>query len=447
MQPTSRGRIRSVVCSAFMLTVGTAVQVNADTNSGCNIGFIASYTDDEETFDGLNGASSVAVYDNSVYVTGKDEDELVVAARNTSNGTLSFLDIERDLFPNDGLGGAAAVAVSPGGEQVYVAAGGDQAVTAFTRASNGQLSPLQMLVDTASMSGASAITVSSDGKNVYATGSTDDALLVLTRNTSTGGITFLQRRLNGPGEGLDGASAVAVSPDLKNVYVTGKLTNSVVTYSRNLTSGAVTYVEQQVQGANMADGLSGAVSVAVSPDGAHVYTAATTDGKIGIYTRNATTGEIDFASVVTSLSAIASVAVSADGSTVYAAGGTTSYGYVRAYSRNSSTGALTLDTNRQDSLTSDAQFYRQATQVAVAVPDGAHVYLSADRDDSVSAFVALEANGTTCDDTNVCTGPDTCNGSGTCLSGTCNVGQQCIAPGCKAGLCDTASGCSCVAIP
>ena len=65
------------------------------------------------------------------------------------------------------------------------------------------------------LDGASAVTVSPDGKRVYATGSSDDAVAVFTRESSTGALGFVQIVEDDVGsvDGLNMAIAVAVSPD------------------------------------------------------------------------------------------------------------------------------------------------------------------------------------------------------------------------------------------
>ncbi|MFO7721889.1 MAG: hypothetical protein R6V49_01575, partial [Bacteroidales bacterium] len=90
----------------------------------------------------------------------------------------------------------------------------------------------------------------------------------------------LQRDGEGGVDGLDGAGAVAVSPDLdgpggepggEHLYVTGAVDHAVVAFHRDPTTGALTFLEAVVDGAGEAVTLGGASALALSPDGHHLY--------------------------------------------------------------------------------------------------------------------------------------------------------------------------------
>ena len=57
-------------------------------------------------------------------------------------------------------------------------------------------------------------------------------------------------------------------------------------FSRNVLTGTLTYVEMQKDGVGEVDGLGGAHSVTVSPDGRHVYAAANIDDAVAVFSRN-----------------------------------------------------------------------------------------------------------------------------------------------------------------
>src|ERR1700722_8643323 len=109
--------------------------------------------------------------------------------------------------------------------------------------------------------GADAVAVSPDGANVYVVGGTAGnsvalsygAISILTREPSTGGITETGCISSDGTDGRDGASGacatepsllgasgVAVSPDGSTVYVTSSSSASVVAFSRNPATGALT---------------------------------------------------------------------------------------------------------------------------------------------------------------------------------------------------------------
>ena len=87
-------------------------------------------------------------------------------------------------------------------------------------------------------------------------------------------------------DGLYGANSVTVSADGKHVYVAGRSDNAVAVFSRNSSTGTLTYVEMQKDGVWGVDGLDGAHSVTVSPDGKHVYAAANIDDAVAVFSRD-----------------------------------------------------------------------------------------------------------------------------------------------------------------
>ena len=117
----------------------------------------------------------------------------------------------------------------------------------------------------------SSVSVSPDGKHVYAAGEKDIALAVLSRDSSTGDLTFVERIKDGVNgvDGLHAVRSVAVSHDGKNVYAAGYWDDSVAVFSRDASTGSLTFVEvhEGGYGKSGGDGLYHAVSVVVSPDG------------------------------------------------------------------------------------------------------------------------------------------------------------------------------------
>ena len=93
--------------------------------------------------------------------------------------------------------------------------------------------------------------------------------------------------------GLDDARAVALSPDGKSLYVASATPATVTTFTAdsrngllqqlNLSAGCLTSIAQADCGAARA--LEGASAVAVSPDGLHVYVAAAAAGAVASFAR------------------------------------------------------------------------------------------------------------------------------------------------------------------
>lgn len=56
----------------------------------------------------------------------------------------------------------------------------------------------------------------------------------------------------------------------------------------------LTFVEFQKDGVGVIDGLDAAISVTVSPDDKHLYAAGFNDSAVAVFSRNSTTGELTF---------------------------------------------------------------------------------------------------------------------------------------------------------
>ena len=108
-------------------------------------------------------------------------------------------------------------------------------------------------------------------------------------------LSFLEFHQDGAGgvDGLDAARSVTVSPDGNHVYVAGKDDDAVAVFSRNVTTGALTFVEFQQDGAGGVDGLDYAISVTVSPDNNNVYAAGLGDNAVAVFGVSAGSPEID----------------------------------------------------------------------------------------------------------------------------------------------------------
>ncbi len=199
----------------------------------------------------------------NVYVAAPGSNAVDVFSRNTSTGALTQATdgtgcIGGVAITGCSLGvqlsGADAVAVSPNDASVYVTSLVSNSVTAFSRASSGHL---------AQLAGTSACVI-----NVLAVGCS------------------LGRELSGP-EGL------AVSPDGASVYAVAFTSGALDVFNRNAGSGAVTQksrapgclVRGAVPGCTPGRALRGASSVAVSPDGKNVYSAAFASNAVGIFKR------------------------------------------------------------------------------------------------------------------------------------------------------------------
>jgi 6-phosphogluconolactonase (cycloisomerase 2 family) len=180
--------------------------------------------------------------------------------------------------------------VSPDGAHLYAVSKGDKALAVFTRNSTaGTLTYVEVHKDGIAgvdgLNSARHVVVSGDGAHVYVAGELDNAVAIFTRNPTTGRLTYQGVVRDGVGsvDGLAGVYGVAVSPDGTRVYAAGRGENALAVFQRNQGTGALTFVEVERDGVSGVNGLDGARSVAVSPDAAHVYTAGEVDDAVAAF--------------------------------------------------------------------------------------------------------------------------------------------------------------------
>lgn len=285
----------------------------------------------------------------------------------------------------DGLGlkGADWIATSPDGKNVYVASFFGNSVAAFDRHGDGSLTELGCVSQSASsdcttsrlgLSDPGSVTVSPDGKNVYVTGESYQTVMVFTRN-SDGSLTS---------DGCVQDVTAVVSPSICGTTVHGLINPYDLAVS---TDGANVYVA--------AGGSS-------SPRGAIVEFARANDGTL---TQLATpndcieeqgdTSPVCATSDAVGLLATTALAVTPDGDNLYAVSDThldrsgDAPGAIAEFSRDPATGALTqlagVDACIGESGVTGASECTGTTAAGVSdlvnlviSPDGTDVYTASD---------------------------------------------------------------------
>jgi DNA-binding beta-propeller fold protein YncE len=335
---------------------------------------------------GLNGPNSVAVSPDgrNVYATSLVSDAVSIFRRNPSTGALTQARDGSGCIANKAVPGCAAgralegpdvVTVSPDGDDVYVGAFIGNALAAFVR--DPSTGALTQPVDTTGcitntptdgcatglvLAAPEGMAISADGNNVYVASAVSNAVGVFTRNPSTGVLTqatdgtgcIVNSPLSGctTGTQLSGANAVTVSSDDDNVYVTSLLSNSLTTFNRTPSTGQLTQqtgtsacvIYVLSVGCSLGRAFSAPEGLAVSSDGASVYTAAFKSGAVDVFNRNADTGAV----------------------------------IQKSRRRGCLTGRATPDCARGRALSG-------ASSVAVS-PDGKHLYSGSFASDSVGVF-------------------------------------------------------------
>jgi 6-phosphogluconolactonase (cycloisomerase 2 family) len=394
-----RGRWRSRRTS---IGVGLALGVllAASSPNAAVLEFLEFYLNGSGGASGLNGIRGVTVSPDGahLYAASSVYNSVAVFEREGTTGLLTFVEVERDGV--DGLDGAYLAKVSPDGAHVYVAAYDDDAVTVFERdAATGALTFVELQRDgdpgVDGLDGATAVAVSPDGDHVYVGGTLEDALVVFDRNPSTGALSFVELHRDGVGgvDGLDSPRSVVVSPDGADVYVASNVDDAVAVFNRNDSTGALSFAEVHKDGQNGVDGLNGITEVAVSPDNADVYGASFSDSSVPVFSRDALTGELSFTEFqrdnlggVDGLGGALSVAVSPDGKRVFA--GSANDDAVAAFDRDAATGALTFVEFQKDGV-GGVDGLEGVNRIAIS-PDGGHLYVGAFTEGAVAVFAVPE---------------------------------------------------------
>ncbi|MBI3782076.1 MAG: beta-propeller fold lactonase family protein [Deltaproteobacteria bacterium] len=360
----------------------------------------------------LTGAHGVTVSPDGrdVYVASFDDNAVVVLARNLASGRLSYTEAHVD-DESDALGifRAVAVTVTPDGKDVYVASFFGDAIAGLRRdAVTGKLTYVGAqfggAAGTVGLTQLQGVAVSPDGSNVYVASYGDNAVSLLRRDASSGQLTFVEALIEGQGDvhGIFRASGVVVSPDGANVYVLGGGSNGIATFARDAVSGRLTFVESSFDGVGGVSGLLNGVALAVSDDAADIY--AVGDNGMAHFRRGLDTGRLTFAKNQTEgvlnsegTSSPAGVVVSPDGQHVFVAreGDDT----LSVFTRHATDGSLDFLESHTDGV-GGVVGLAGATTVAVG-PNNDSVYVASQFGDAVATFAAV---------TSMCAGD--CNGDG-----------------------------------
>jgi len=262
--------------------------------------------------------------------------------------------------------GSRAIAISPDGRNVYVAASGADAIAVFDRnpvtgaltQPKGKAGCVASILGHSKgdagcglaigLDGPNSVAVSPDGKNVYATSRDSSSVAVFHRNRITGELRQLPPSASGcisglplpgctPGRSLKWPDVVVVSPDGKNVYVGDFAGSGVTSFSRAGAAGALTQLpgtagcitEAGEEGCAKGVQLNHVEGMAIAQNGSAVYAAAAFSSAVGVLTREAGTGALTQRGCVTAtlvsgctlgyeFGGVNALSVAPDGGDVYA---------------------------------------------------------------------------------------------------------------------------------
>lgn len=278
--------------------------------------------------------------------------------------------------------------------------------------------------------GSRAIAVSPDGKHVYAASSGSDAIAIFRRDRQSGVLTQDKKAAGciaakgaagcAVAIGLDEPNSVAISPNGRNLYVTSRAGNSLTSFVRNPSTGALRQLPPPLAGCISGAPIPGCAAgtalvapdvVVVSPDGNNVYVGSFFGNAVAAFARNPSTGaltqlagsagciaeETAGCAKGIALKSVEGLAISGDGTSVYAAAALSNA--VVTLARNPSTGALAQASDGSgcivDSALTGCTLGRElvgANAVAVS-PDDDGVYVTSLFSNSVTSFNRTASSG------------------------------------------------------
>ncbi|MFT5325305.1 MAG: 6-phosphogluconolactonase (cycloisomerase 2 family), partial [Planctomycetaceae bacterium] len=396
------------------LSGGGADTVSVDqtfSGSARQIQVFGDAADDTVSLQSTNKPQFANLFDSAGYIANLQEnlagdlilDEVLVNGGGDGSGN----SIVNQLDPDQ-------LIVSPDGTRVYVAAANSNSLVVYDRDRvTGDLTFVESLVDggmdfqggtITGLSGIgfpSNVIVSADGRNVYVTSEGDQTIAFFVHHPGDTQLTFISSTIlddNGSVFNIDLPFGMAFTPEESVLIVTSEIGDLVafleVTSSGELVAkGVLTDGGVDSSGSTIIDGLGGASSIAVSPDGQHLYVTGATDDSIAVFSQpELDRGENDdfvlplFLQSLTlpSLDGASSVVVSSDGRHVYVTGETSNA--ISVFSRDAVTGLLSF----VESVT-DAGM--QGPTSASMSPDGFKVYIAASVSNAIAVFNRNVADG------------------------------------------------------
>ena len=256
---------------------------------------------------------------NSIAVFTRDPATGALAQPAGTSGCISYTPIPA-CAPGVALASVEGMTVSPDGENVYVAAALSSALDVFARnPSTGALTqasggagcivqdPLAGCTTGIQLGGADAVAVSPTGEDVYVTSVLSNSVTSFTRTPTTGQLVqqsgtsacviYVLAVGCSLGQALSAPEGLAVSPDSANVYTTAFASGAIDVLDRSAASGALTQKPRRAgclamgvpQSCALGRKLLGISSIAVSPDGRYVYSAAFASNAVSVFKRVTTT--------------------------------------------------------------------------------------------------------------------------------------------------------------
>ena len=286
------------------------------------------------------------------------------------------------------LDGVVAMDISKDGRHAYAAAFIGKTVCIFSRdAQTGGLERIDAINNPALFNGLTAVRLSPDNRFAVGAAFRSKAAVLLTRDAKTGKLTLADSHTHGGNNTkalLDFAIDAAWSPDSKFVYVIAPQ-SAAVTVFRITAKPAFEFVEAQQGEGNC---FAGARGIAVSPDGKFVYIASEGADTLSVLKRDANTGKLEVLEILKAgdntadgLDGAFSVDVSPDGKFVYLSSGRFTGRDAITVFQKQNDGKLKL-VDEMFNFTEKLERFVGGNEITIS-PDGKRVYAAASRSDSL----------------------------------------------------------------
>jgi 6-phosphogluconolactonase (cycloisomerase 2 family) len=377
------------VTSQYSLTV-----FRYDSISG-SLNFLTTYKDSVDGFRGLYGAQSVIVSNDNKNVYLVSNGYLSIIDRDASTGYLSFNNL---LINNQngvsGISGGTCIVITKNDKYVLVTSSAGNNVTIFMRdPGTGDLTYVQKI--SSHVSQPKSLNLSNDNKFLYVISGSNPSIASFGNDTVTGALTFIETITNGQNgvTGLSSCRAFEISPDDKNLYA---LCNStIVVFTRNSIDGKLTYLQTMTNNQNGVAGLLNAYAIKLSPDKKNLYASSIGDSSIVTFSRDTTTGLLNYIDTTKIIKyqlgggTYTSTAMISDNKRIYF----TSYweAAIHIFDRSESTGLISYDSTIKNGENSSVNGLYRAYYTCIS-PDRKNVYVMTQHD-GISVFQRNDTTG------------------------------------------------------
>lgn len=327
------------------------------------------------------------------------------------------VELEQDVVNQQdqvvGLASPTALALSPDGAFAYVTSEALDSVLVFRRSAfNGNLSLVARYdvaapgFETAGLTTPLDVIVSPDGLHVYVAAEEAGTVVVMARNASNGTLSFVENQddTGAAGANLGGVRRLQISADGNHLYAAAANAGAVVIFSRDAGTGALTFLEAELNGADDPDDIGNAVQymnrpagMALAADGSQVYVASRFGDAVQVFERDADPASADFGrlSFVTAYRNGALGIVGLDGAFNIGVSADNAHVYVAAEAEN----AIVLFDRNPDGTLQQRSVWRHETpdrpgligvQGLAISPDGLEVFAGGFADNSLSIFRRIQ---------------------------------------------------------